>query len=137
MEGADNCFIVNGGFTLLGDLDEQNLFSAVEPTLFATEVLMNSGRLNEVHPDVVNVRFVSADNGNNSGDDDDDDTDRGNVGLEGATGSDSVRAWPWVLLSLGGAFVLFGAAFTRRRRRQQQHQQQQQQQADMSATTGS
>ena len=108
VDGAENCFIVDGGFTLLADLAEEDISWAVDPTLFATELLLNNGELDDVHPDVIEVRFISKDVDAVNG------TERGTVGIAAAEGDD-LQAWPFVVLSLGALFLAGGAIGLRRK----------------------
>jgi hypothetical protein len=106
---AARCFIVQGGFTLLGNGD---ISWAGPLALMLTKEAMDEGKLNNVNPDVVDVRFLEALNttiefnnetsvtiptmspaGASGGGDPD--------GLVESIGSDDVPGWSWALVSIG------------------------------------
>lgn len=115
VEGADRCFIINGGLTLVGD-DDVNW--AVPIALDLVEWTMYDGLLNNVHPDVVDVQFLHATEGVG---------DTGEVielppsptplygSPSGARDGNPNQAWPWVILG-GGLFILLAAVVLARRR---------------------
>ena len=114
MEGARRCFIVGGGYTIVG---EGNLDG--ERALDFTEALMDQGFLDKVHEDVRQVRFVgefeipkvNVTDGS-SGDRDIADP---------VQGSNDVQAWPWVLLSLGLLTILLCFFLVGMRRRKDEN----------------
>jgi len=115
--GADRCFVVNGGLTLVGDSDTIRL--EVEPTMRLIRKSMNHGKLNYVHPDIVDIHFIgsghtisSTGNGNDDGV-----TPANNSSPE----SQPVQVWPWILLG-GGLFVFISIFFVARRRKQRRNE---------------
>jgi hypothetical protein len=104
---AARCFIVKGGFTLLGNGD---ISWAGPLALMLTKEAMDEGKLNNVNPDVVDVKFLEALNTtivfNN------DTSARPSMsptigtivdpdGLVKSIGSDDVPGWSWALVSIG------------------------------------
>jgi hypothetical protein len=57
VDSAARCFIIQGGFTLLGEGD---ISWAGPVALLITEESMSEGRLNRINPDVVDVSFLEA-----------------------------------------------------------------------------
>lgn len=128
--GADRCFRVAGGFTLLSDED----ISWAGPLALAlTREAMNEGRLNDVNEDIVDVLFLEAlplefsDNDNTIpspsptaavtrviGDDDDNTIG----GIDKGLGSDDkIPGWSWALISIGiVAFLIAVFALCRKAR---------------------
>jgi hypothetical protein len=107
---AARCFIVEGGFTVLGDGD---ISWAGPLALILTKEAMDGGKLNNVNPDVVDVRFLEALNTtisyNNETLNDDaingnDDAINGNGTIDPVVqsiGSNDVPGWSWALVSVG------------------------------------
>jgi hypothetical protein len=108
VNSAQKCFIVKGGFTLLGIGD---ISWAGPLALTLTKEAMNEGKLNNVvNPDVIDVKFLEALNTtivfNN------DTSARPSMsptigtivdpdGLVKSIGSDDVPGWSWALVSIG------------------------------------
>lgn len=100
--GAERCFVVNGGFTLVGN---KNISWAVPIGLDLTSLMMQNGLLNDVYSQIVDVRFLHAITNSSS---------RPGERIAGAGKNnnntiDSIQtqpqvadaAWPWVLLGCG------------------------------------
>jgi hypothetical protein len=106
VNSAQKCFIVKGGFTLLGIGD---ISWAGPLALTLTKEAMNEGKLNNVvNPDVIDVKFLEALNTtivfNNEA------SPRPSMspivgsdptGLGNSIGSNTVPGWSWALVSIG------------------------------------
>lgn len=107
---AARCFIVQGGFTLLGNGD---ISWAGPLALLLTKEIMDEGKLNNVNPDAVDVRFLealnttitfnngtvivpSSTNTTNTTGGGDADGFVTNIGSD-----DNVPGWSWALVSIG------------------------------------
>lgn len=133
---AQRCFIVQGGFTLLlRDEAEQYINTTrsalqwgVVPALNATKEILDDGRLNQVHPDVKDVSFVSLIIEDNPAENNNTRPENGNEDQHGDAGGlnddqirsepseEDLQAWPWVLLSVGVVTILVLFGLVRRRR---------------------
>lgn len=118
VEGADRCFLVNGGLTLQG---KDNIAWALPLAAGLVKLTMNNKMLNDVHPDVVDVRFMELFDRTNSETPQvgtggiNGTTDNGTTPLNSTTTSYSAAAWPWVLLGIGLFLILAGLFAIRRR----------------------
>ncbi len=126
VDGASRCYIVAGGFTLLGNGE---LEQATPEQIEMTRIVMNSGWLDDVHPAVKSVRFLDVmDNetfANEAGGDDNnnfqvggDDNNNNNVpvGAIGSKSENGLKTWPWILIA-GCILILISAIFLTRRKR--------------------
>ena len=102
MDGADRCYVIGGGFTLIG-MDDSTDFEWFEPaSLLEVKDLMDRGEFDEVDPDIVAVQFV---NGTITL------PERGTLppnivrgsGSE-TEGNDNNEVWPWIVLGIGVLF---------------------------------
>jgi hypothetical protein len=106
---AARCFIIQGGFTILGYGD---ISWAGPLALLLTKEAMDGGKLNNINPDVVDVHFLEALNttftfnngaltnntGNTTG------FINGNAtvgGIVETIGSDDIPGWSWALVATG------------------------------------
>lgn len=117
VEGADRCFVVNGGITMNGSKD---IAWVVPVVLDLISFSMNQGMLNNVHEDVIDVRFLNP--GIESGIDvglsptPSPTQDLGNVGSDrDGTNTEYNEPWPWIVLGFG-IVLLISVAFLIQRR---------------------
>jgi hypothetical protein len=106
---AARCFIIKGGFTLLGNGD---ISWAGPLALMLTKEAMDEGKLNNVNPDVVDVKFLEALNTTIVFNNDtfalptmsptvvDANTNPTRV-VESIGSDDNVPGWSWALVSIG------------------------------------
>jgi hypothetical protein len=118
--GASRCFIISGQFTILG----QGKLSQASPKMYnATRAIMNSGKLNNVHPEVVSVRYIGFPNATNPWLGDAPKHGSGpspNNNLSGKnqfSNNSGLRAWHWLLLASCLFIVITAMLFLRRRKR--------------------
>jgi hypothetical protein len=126
---AARCFIVEGGFTILGDGD---ISWAGPLALVLTQEAMDGGRLNNVNPDVVDVRFleafnstitfnndtlvISTNNTVNSTDGGDGNGNQTGSGIVTIGSKDNdVPGWSWALVSIGIVAFFVAVAYLVRR----------------------
>jgi hypothetical protein len=101
---AARCFIIKGGFTLLGSGD---ISWAGPLALTLTKEAMDEGKLNNVNPDVVDVKFLEAldttTGFNNEASLSPSMSPTAGVDPNGfvSIGSDNVPGWSWALVSVG------------------------------------
>jgi hypothetical protein len=126
---AARCFIVKGGFTLLGNGD---ISWAGPLALQLTKEAMDEGKLNTVNPDAVDVRFLEALNttivfnnetvvtiptmsptGAPGG---------GNPNVQSIGSDDAVPGWSWALVSIGIIAFFLSLCILYRKRRDQGNQ---------------
>ena len=111
--GAGQCFIIQGGFILIGNSD---ITWSLPLAHGITQLEMNMGFLDDAHPEIVDVMYLAKNDPNNDGLDN---------AISGAGDSSDVQesnsapAWPWVLLGAGLAMVGILLWSLRRRRAQQ------------------
>jgi hypothetical protein len=126
---AARCFIVEGGFTILGDGD---ISWAGPLALLLTEEAMNGGKLNNINPDVVDVRFLEALNSTITFNNDtlvipptnttvnptgggDNGNQTGNPIVSIGSNDNDVPGWSWALVSIGIVAFFVAIAYLVRR----------------------